>query len=94
MYVTNEGTPTQPEGSVTVYGEGVNGNVAPIRTLSGPKTGLDIPAGIVYAGNIYVTNSGDSTITVYPGGAKGNVAPTTTIGGPNTLLNGPVGIAL
>ncbi len=94
MYVANGGTAAQHGGSVTEYGEGVSGNVAPIRTIRGDKTGLDRPNGIAMddGGDIYVTNGGSSTITVYSAGANGNVAPSMIIGGANTLMNGPVGI--
>ena len=41
IYVTNARTP-----SVTVYAADANGNVPPIRTISGSRTHLNGPAGI------------------------------------------------
>lgn len=91
--------------SITVYAAGANGNVAPIRTISGPATMLSCPAGIALDAstppNLYVANNscvGSSTgtyaITVYAGGASGNVAPIQTISGSSTGLSFPVGIAV
>ncbi len=84
---------------LTVYGAQANGNVKPIRTISGSKTGLVSSAGIaVDAGkNMYVTNfmnPGEYFVTVYAAGARGNAAPIRTIRGSNTGLHGPRGIAL
>jgi hypothetical protein len=45
IYVTN--TISQYAGSVTVYAAGSNGNVSPIQMITGSKTGLVNPDGIV-----------------------------------------------
>ncbi len=81
---------------VTVYAAGANGDVAPIRTITGPNTKLSDPSGIALDsnGNIYVTNFHQPSVTVYAAGANGNVAPIRTISGPNTRLKSPDGIAL
>jgi hypothetical protein len=95
IYIANNSA-TQGPGSVTVYAAGVNGNVAPIRTLSGSNTGLNIPSVVALDrnGKIYVANSGSpSSVTVYAAGANGNVAPIKTISGSNTGLSTPFGIA-
>src|SRR5207249_8412524 len=63
--------------------------------IAGGNTGLNGPFGIALdgAGNIYVSNGGNS-ITVYAAGASGDATPTATIAGGNTGLNFPFGIAL
>lgn len=91
--------------TITVFAAGANGNVSPIRTISGSATLLSCPAGIALDGstppNIYVANNscqgssaGYYAITVYAGGANGNVAPIQTINGSSTGLSFPVGIAV
>ena len=95
IYIANNSA-TQGPGSVTVYAAGVNGNVAPIRTISGSNTRLNIPSVVALDrnGKIYVANSGSpSSVTVYAAGANGNVAPIKTISGSNTGLSTPFGIA-
>jgi hypothetical protein len=71
-----------------VYGRNATGDVAPVRTISGPTTGLNRPFDVAFDpnGNLYVSNSGGSTITVYGKGASGDVTPIRTIAGPNTGL--------
>ncbi len=65
IYVTNEGSAVclpscgcfpDGRGSITVYASSSSGNVKPISTISGAKTGLSFPYGITVApnGNIYV----------------------------------------
>ncbi len=88
---------------VTVYAAGADGNVAPIRTISGSATKLMSPSGIALDANnnIYVvsgtfTDRGGTldSINVYAAGANGNVAPIRTITGPNTRLKNPDGVAV
>jgi sugar lactone lactonase YvrE len=89
IYVADEGGDDDPNSPprVMVYEAGSKGDIAPIATISGGKTGLDNPDGIAVesSGKIYVTNNGSEsrdtdTITVYPPAAHGNVAPVATIG--------------
>jgi hypothetical protein len=101
IYVANSFGGVSGLGSVTVYATGANGNVTPIRTISGSNTGLNFPEGVALdaSGNVYVTTfvggpSGLGSINVYAAAANGNVAPVRTITGSNTRLHGPVGIAL
>jgi hypothetical protein len=80
--------------AVTVYAAGANGNVAPLRTITGGNTGM---SGAVYdavdsSGRLYVSNHTAQTITVYAAGANGNAAPIATIGGSNTGLVNPWGV--
>lgn len=91
LYVPNAGAD-----SITVHAPRASGNVAPLRTISGDLTGLEVPYGVALdtAGNLYVTNGNPSIITVYAPGARGNVAPIRTIRGALTGLNNPIGLAL
>lgn len=97
IYVANATLPSGLPG-VTVYAKRANGDVAPIRTISGSSTGLTAPNGIALdsGGNIYVANyqSGGGSVTVYAKGAKGNVAPLRTITGSHTLLDAPGGMTV
>jgi hypothetical protein len=95
VYVTDEGG-SSGGGAVKVYAAGAYGNVAPIRTISGSKTGLSIPYGItVDAKNrIYVVNSVTSSVTVYAAGANGDAAPIQTITGSKTGLDHPIAIGI
>ena len=68
--------------SITEYAPGANGNVAPIATLTGPATGVQLPTGIALdpAGQLWVDNA--AGISEYPAGANGNVAPIAALSGP------------
>jgi len=83
--------------SITVYNRTDNGDVAPLRTLSGPSTGLNAPRGIavdLIHDEIFVTNFSGNSVTVYGRTASGDTAPLRTISGSSTLLDSPVGIAV
>ncbi|MGP8099314.1 MAG: NHL repeat-containing protein [Candidatus Cybelea sp.] len=81
---------------VTVYAKGANGNVAPIRTISGSNTELDGPNGIALDSddNVYVSDYFTNSVTEYAKNANGNVAPIRTISGSNTLLDEPGGLTV
>src|SRR5208282_211668 len=100
IYVTNQGgsPPNAPGFSVTIYGAGSSGNVAPLETIMGSNTGLNVPQGITLdsAGNIYVANQIGNTVTVYPPFGSTfvgtlNLAPIATVNaaGPTGLTIGP-----
>ena len=74
---------------IDVFAAGTNGNVAPIRTISGSHTRLNGPRDVVVdsAGNVFASNQQSNTITVYGPGASGNAAPIRTISGSNTGLS-------
>jgi hypothetical protein len=82
--------------SITVYSAGASGNAAPIRTITGTKTGLHAPTGIVLdaAGELFVANNNYNSVTVYAVKSNGNIAPIRTISGSRTMLSHPWGIAL
>jgi hypothetical protein len=87
------------QNEVLIFAAGANGNVAPIRTISGSKTGLNFPDAVAIdgSGNVYVSQwaPGDVFgVNVYAAGAQGNVAPIQAIAGSKTGVNGPVGIAV
>jgi 6-phosphogluconolactonase (cycloisomerase 2 family) len=91
VYVANSGIST-----VAVFAAGANGNVAPIRTISGSNTNLNDPTGIALdaSGNIYVASAVNKSIDVYAAGANGNVTPVRVISGTATQLLDPVAIVL
>ena len=101
MYVVNHVGENHVGESVTVYAAGANGNVAPIRRITGDRTKLNYPFGVAVAGDgdVYVANTftlkfqeapkNRGSVTVYAAGADGNKAPIKTIEGPQTGLAGP-----
>jgi hypothetical protein len=93
LYVANRYGGPSKVGSITVYAGGANGNVAPMQTIAGSKTGLAGPYAVAVdsKGSIYVANASGNRITVYAPNANGNVAPMRTISG---HLNFPTGIAI
>lgn len=90
LYVGNAGN-----NSITVYGYKASGNIAPLRTISGPQTEIDSPGQLSQDvdGNLYVANgrqgarSAHPAVLVFAHGANGNVAPIRTIAGPLTGLH-------
>jgi 6-phosphogluconolactonase (cycloisomerase 2 family) len=89
LYVTNI-----DDYSIAVYEAETNGNAAPVRTLSGPNTGLVTPTMIVRdaLGQLYVSNYTGQSLTIYAAGATGNVSPIRTMGGSNTGIDRPYGL--
>jgi sugar lactone lactonase YvrE len=81
---------------ICVFGAGSDGDVAPIRTITGSNTGLNNTRGVAVdaSGYIYAANRGTNTITVYAPDEDGDVAPIRTISGSNTQLASGNGIAL
>ena len=83
------------------FAAGATGNVAPIRTITGSKTGLAGGDGFNFglavskaSGDIFVSNSATNAILVFGAAARGNVAPIHTIAGSATGLSVPLGLAL
>ncbi len=78
--------------SITVYPRTANGNVAPIRTIGGSKSGMNLPLGIhldPVSGQIVVANSGDQSVLFFDRNANGDVAPVRVIKGPATEMKDP-----
>ncbi|MBC5801185.1 MAG: hypothetical protein GIX03_05830 [Candidatus Eremiobacteraeota bacterium] len=95
-YVSN--APASGPHAITEYSSGSNGNVSPVRTISGSNTGLTGADGLFLnaSGDLYVANcvtcfqssgTADAVLEFAPG-ANGNVAPIATLSGPNTGLAG------
>ena len=77
---------------MTVYAKDANGDVAPIRTITGANTELDGPNGIALDSddNVYVSDYFDNSVTEYAKNANSNVAPIRTISG-STRVDRPGG---
>lgn len=86
--------------SINIYdgASGLNGRVAPSRSINGASTQLNQPSGIAVdaINKLIVSNAGSNTITVYinAGASTGNVSPAFVITGASTTLNGPSQIAV
>ena len=109
IFVANDYGGYDAHGNITVYPAGSDGDVRPIATIGGTRTGdntgLNEPVGLGFdsAGNLYVLNQSggpdtDGSITVYPPDANGNVAPKATIANDvkdkRTKFQSPAGMAL
>lgn len=97
LVVTNDDSGTY---SVMVYGRMASGNTAPLRTLVGAATGLELPYGVfvdtvhneLVVANRAAINNG--SITVYSRTAGGNTAPIRTLTGNAVGFNGPIGVVV
>lgn len=81
--------------TITVYRLNANGDEAPLRTIQGPKTGLDWPGAMsvdLDTGDLYVANDMGQDIIAFHSTDGGDVAPSRTIKGPHTGLSYPVGV--
>jgi 6-phosphogluconolactonase (cycloisomerase 2 family) len=81
--------------SITVYPIKAEGDVAPIRRISGSRTNLNWPSHIFVDeehGDLYVANDADHSVLVFKVTDDGNVAPARVIEGPDTMLMNPTGI--
>jgi hypothetical protein len=99
VYVVNSDVPMKDLGSVAVFAPGASSDAPPTRTLVGPDTRLNEPAGVAIGGDggLHVTSRGRGwapTILVYPPGANADAPPIRAIEGPRTGLQGPHGLAL
>ena len=83
--------------AITVYAKNASGDVAPVRVIQGPRTGLNWPTGIAVdaeRGDVYVTNDTTDSILVFDAEASGDVAPKRVLKGPKTGLKNPTGLAV
>ncbi len=81
--------------SITVYSRTVSGDVAPLRTIQGPRTRLNWPAGLyldTVSGQLAVANSGDNMVLFFDRNADGDVAPVRILKGPATGLANPLSL--
>ena len=77
LFVSNAGL-----GSVTVYSRTASGDAAPLRTLSGPATGLSFVSNLavdVANNELFVAVLQGPAIKVYSLNASGNTAPIRTL---------------
>jgi 6-phosphogluconolactonase (cycloisomerase 2 family) len=83
--------------SITVYAADAQGNVEPVRMISGPKTQLNWPTGISIDSareEIYVSNAAGDSINVFSMKQNGDVAPIRQIKGAKTHLRNPNGVSV
>ncbi len=83
--------------SITVFRKDASGDVAPLRVIQGPKTGLDWPTSIAVhpdRGELFVANDTADTVTVYRTTDNGDVAPIRVLKGPKSMIKNPTGVAL
>jgi hypothetical protein len=83
--------------SVTAYLWPNAGNASPIRTLSGPATGLSHAQGLALDfryNELVVLNAIPPSVNVYSRTASGDAAPLRTLSGPATGLSQPWDLAL
>jgi DNA-binding beta-propeller fold protein YncE len=83
--------------SITVYQKDDKGDVAPLRVIQGPKTGLNWPTSIAVhpdRGELFVANDTADTVTVYRTDSNGDVAPIRVLKGPRSMIKNPTGVAL
>ena len=91
------------ESRIAIYPPNADGDVAPVRVIGGPATGLMNPTGLALDrdGRIYVTTSEVTENTfevarlnVYAPDAEGDAAPIRTIAGPAARMSRPAGVAV
>ena len=81
--------------SITVYPIKANGDVAPIRTIQGPKTQMNWPGHMAVdetTGMLYVANDGGNSVLAFKVTDGGDVAPARVIKGPRTGIKNPTGV--
>ncbi len=89
------------DSSILIFARNANGNVAPVRTIRGSRTGIDRPIGIAVDpqnGEIWVSNWGDHSALAFDSGAKGDVPPKRVIrsapaGTPTPGFGNPMALA-
>ncbi len=104
IYVANAGSDT-----ITIYDKMARGNVAPVRTIGGPNTGITClqQTAVDAQGYVYVAvfsslpkqyggcnDNGGGEILVFAPGANGDVAPVRTIAGPATQIGNAGAVAV
>jgi 6-phosphogluconolactonase (cycloisomerase 2 family) len=87
------------EPAINVYPLNADGDVEPIRVISGSRTQLNWPGNMALdkaTGDLYVANDMGQSVLVFTGLAyvRGNVPPTRVIKGDRTKLLNPTGVAV
>jgi hypothetical protein len=78
-----------------VYPASADGDVSPLRAVSGPDTGIGGPEQMRhFQGQLYVADIAEDRILIFSDTATGNVAPLRSIGGPHTGVVTPIGVAV
>jgi DNA-binding beta-propeller fold protein YncE len=83
--------------SINVYADSASGNTKPLRTVSGPSTGLNWPMGVALDpshGEIVVANNGDNSILFFNRTATGDARPSRLLRGGRTGIASPMGVAV
>ena len=83
--------------SITVYRKDAQGDVAPVRIISGPKTMFNWPTGIAVdqdRDELFISNDNGDEILVFRASANGDVAPIRVLKGPKTQIKNPTGVFL
>ncbi len=83
--------------SITFHAATANGDIAPLRVIQGPSTGLNWPMGIdvdLTHDEIAVANYGDSSIRFFRRSGRGDLAPVRVIKGALTGIDGPISVAV
>jgi hypothetical protein len=85
------------EVAIRVYDATADGDVAPLRVITGPDAGVsavigvDVVGGEVYSANIASPNQG---IHVHPRNSTSDAAPVRSISGPMSTIKSPRFIAI
>ena len=89
---------------ILVYGPAADGEVPPVRTIAGKRTGIGNPTGLAVdrRGRLYLSNDGGrdangvsvGSIFIFAPDADGDAAPIDTIAGTATRLSRPNGVAV
>ena len=83
--------------SITVYRKDAQGDVAPVRIISGSKTQFDWPTGIAVdpdRDELFISNDNGDEILVFRASANGDVAPIRVLKGPKTQIKNPTGLTV
>ena len=83
--------------SITVYPLDAEGDTAPLRVLTGPKTRINWPIGLAADPDrheLYVANDAGDSVLVFREDAAGDTAPVRVIQGPRTSIKNPTGLFL
>lgn len=81
--------------SLRVYPATADGNIKPLRTIQGDRTGLNWPMGIEIDADrneVVVANYGDNSVLFYDRAANGDVGPMRMLKGDRTGIVGPVDV--